>query len=154
MHVWRIARGIYDPIDDERARRAGGRWNPVGTPVAYTSAHLSLAALELLVHVDVEDVPEGLVAFEVEVPEALLIETVAVEDLPAGWDEATTPPACQEIGRQWAEGLSSPVLKVPSAVMPREANYLVNPAHPNASSVEVTSQASFFDERLPGFRAQ
>jgi hypothetical protein len=43
-----------------------------------------LAALELLVNVDVEDVPEGLVAFEVEVPEALLIETVAVEDLPAG----------------------------------------------------------------------
>jgi RES domain-containing protein len=158
MYVWRIARGVYDPLDGEGARLYGGRWNPVGIPVAYTSAHLSLAVLEQLVHVDPEDLPEDLVAFEIEVPDDLLVETVSADDLPAGWNEVVTSPACREVGRRWAVGRSSPVLRVPSAALPQEvnsqeANYLINPDHPDAERVHVVSRSPFrFDPRLPGFQ--
>lgn len=153
MRIWRIARGVYDPLDGEGARQEGGRWNPVGIPIAYASAHLSLAVLEQLVHVDPEDLPSDLEAFEVDVPEDVLVETISVGDLPAGWDEVTDHPACQQIGRRWVEAGSSPVLRVPSAVVPQEANYLVNPRHPDAKRVRVIGQAPFrFDVRLPGFR--
>lgn len=153
MRIWRIARSVYAPLDGEGARHEGGRWNPVGLPIAYTSAHLSLAVLEQLVHVDPEDLPSDLMAFEIDVPEDLLVETVSIEDLPAGWNEVTGHPACQQIGRRWGEGGSSPVLRVPSAVVSQEANYLVNPRHPDARRIRMVGQAPFrFDARLPGFR--
>jgi RES domain-containing protein len=155
MRIWRIARNVYDPLNGEGARQEGGRWNPVGTSVVYAYAHLSLAVLEQLVHVDPEDLPDGLAAFEIDVPEDLLIETVEASDLPSGWNDVTTHPACQEIGRRWTEGQSSPVLRVPSAVVPREANYLVNPEHPEAERIRVAGEAPFqFDERLPGRREE
>ena len=155
MRIWRIARSVYIPLDGEGARQEGGRWNPVGIPVAYTSAHLSLAVLELLVHVDPEDFPSDLEAFEIDVPDDLLVETISVEYLPAGWREGIDPPASQQIGRRWVEAVSSPVLRVPSAVVPQEANYLVNPRHPDAKRIRVVGQAPFrFDARLPGFREE
>lgn len=182
MRVWRIARSVYNPLDGEGARLYGGRWNPSGIPVAYTAGPLSLAVLELLVHLDPEDLPEGLTAFVVDVPDALLIETVSASDLPAGWSQEATSRACQEIGRRWALSRSSPVLRVPTAVLPltvrstvhsedpqgkppsqepltdaepylMEYNYLINPLHTDAGQIHVVGTAPFqFDPRLPGFR--
>lgn len=153
MRIWRLARAVYNPLSGEGARLYGGRWNPVGLPVVYTSAHLSLSVLELLVHVDPGDLPNDLAAFEIELPDDLLIETVSTDDLPDGWNLAATAPACREIGRRWIEGGSSPVLRVPSAVVPQEANYLVSPAHPEASRIREVGRAPFrFDPRLPGVR--
>jgi RES domain-containing protein len=66
--VWRITRAAYQALDGEGARLHGGRWNPEGVPVVYTSTTLSLAALEYLVHVDPEDVPGDLVAMRIRIP--------------------------------------------------------------------------------------
>lgn len=155
MYVWRIARQVYDPLDGEGARRAGGRWNAPGFPVVYASVHLSLAVLELLVHLDLEDVPEDLAAFQVEIPDDLLIETVALEDLPETWSRMSDHPVCRRIGRSWLEAGTSAVLEVPSAVVALESNYLMSPAHPEFGRIRVVRRLPFrFDERLPGLRSE
>jgi len=149
MHIWRLARAVYDPLDGEGARLYGGRWNREGTPLVYTSDHLSLCVLEQLVHLSPADVPEDLTAFAIEVPEDLLVESISADDLPEDWDRVADHPACQQLGELWVRKGSSPVLKVPSAVLPMETNYLINPHHPKASTIEIVEARAFrFDQRL------
>ena len=71
MQVWRICSRRHQRFDGEGARLYGGRWNYAGTAVVYTSASLALAALELFVHIDVDLLPNNLVAIAAEVPERL-----------------------------------------------------------------------------------
>ena len=57
VRVWRLCKSKHAAFDGEGARLAGGRWNRRGTAVVYASESLSLAALELLVHVDAALLP-------------------------------------------------------------------------------------------------
>jgi len=108
----------------EGARQAGGRWNPRGTPVVYTSATLSLAALEFLVHLSgPQDAPE-LVFFDLEF-EARLVQDVI---LPKNWRTLKLSDT-RELGRHWLEEAEWPVLRVPSFVIPSEDNFVLNPHH-------------------------
>lgn len=149
MRVWRLARAAYAVLDGEGARRYGGRWNEPGTAVVYASAHLSLAALEVLVHLDVDLVPGDLTAYEIEVPEGLDLEEVSTSQLPDGWDRAARSTACRAFGEQWVQERRGAVLLVPSAVVPEERNVLLNPAHPEAAGIRVVRSRPFvFDARL------
>lgn len=149
MQVWRLARRAFQELDGEGARQVGGRWNSEGTAVVYTAATLSLAALEYLVHVDPEDVPDDLVAMRIEMPDEAPVQKVAVEDLPRGWSREPDHPACIEIGDRWAAEVQSLALRVPSAVVPEESNILLNPAHPDARRLRVIRVRGFtFDPRL------
>lgn len=149
MHVWRLARRAHQALDGEGARLAGGRWNSPGVALVYTSATVSLAALEYLVHVDLEDVPGDLIAMCVELPDGAPIEEVAIGDLPKDWNRQPQHPACVEIGDEWAARAETLALRVPSAIVPEEFNYLINPAHPEAATVRVIASREFsFDARL------
>lgn len=152
MRVWRLARVAYPALDGEGARLYGGRWNAPGIPVVYASTHLSLAALELLVHVEAQDLPTDLVAFEIDVPDDAPAATLDPTRLPAGWNRAVECPACRDAGSRWAAELDALALFVPSAVVPSETNVLLNPAHPDAARMHVVSSAPFeFDARIiPG----
>ncbi len=100
-------------------------------------------------HVDIEDVPGDLVAMEIEVPDDSPSETVDDADLSADWNRVEDHPACLAIGRRWARAGGHLVLRVPSAVIPAEANYLLNPRHPEAGRVIVAAARDFaFDPRL------
>lgn len=150
MIVWRLARLAHVKLDGEGARLAGGRWNSRGRPAVYASSRLSLAALELLVHTDVPLVPTDLVACEIEIPDGVEIETVDVTDLPKDW---RTPghPGCRAIGDTWLAEERTPVLRVPSAVVPEEWNFIVNPRHRAATGIAVVGRRKFaFDSRLLG----
>ena len=68
MPTWRICRQAHQDPGGEGARLNGGRWNSEGVAAVYTASSLALAALEYLVHVDIEDVPGDLVAMAIEVP--------------------------------------------------------------------------------------
>ena len=150
MIVHRLARLAHAKLDGEGARVAGGRWNSRGRAAVYASSRLSLAALELLVHTDVALVPPDLVAFEIEIPDTLEIESVDVADLPKEWRQPGHP-ACRTIGDMWLAEERTPVLRVPSAVVPEESNYIVNPAHRAAKSIHVVGRRKFtFDSRLLG----
>jgi RES domain-containing protein len=149
MRVWRIARGVYNPLDGEGPRRFAGRWNSQGVPVVYTAAHLSLAVLEVLVHTDPDLIPNDLTVYEIEIPDDLSISHVRSDALPPDWALVPDHGACREIGDAWLASGTSAVLGVPSAVIPEETNYLVDPAHVESTRVRVVSARPFvFDPRL------
>lgn len=151
MRVWRLGPARHPPLDGEGARRASGRWNPRGVPMVYTSAHLSLAVLEKLVHVDFDTFPADVVCYEIDVPDELPVRVVELAGLPGGWDSMPASAFTQELGAAWArEPADSPgILSVPSVVVPRERNFLLNPLHPDAKRWKVVNREPFrLDVRL------
>ena len=147
--AWRIVREDhgYTAFDGEGARRFGGRWNSRGTRTVYTSATLSLAALETLVHLN-PPVAFKYVAIPIEFDEAL-VETFATSDLPADWNEEPPPPSTAEIGDRWVKESRSAVLELPSVIIPAEPNYLLNLAHSDFKRIRIGKPTPFsFDPRL------
>ncbi len=147
--AWRVVKQRHgaSAFDGEGAWLYGGRWNSRGTRVVYTSATLSLAALETLVHLS-PPVTFKVVAIPVEFGEAL-VEAVPPAGLPADWAEEPPPPSSMEIGDLWVREARSAVLEVPSVVIPTEANFLLNPAHADFKRVKIGKPVPFsFDGRL------
>ena len=127
----------------------GGRWNHVGTSVAYTSSSLSLAALKLFVHVDIDILPSDLVAIPADVPDRMSSDAVKIESLPKDWRRYPAPEALKDIGTAWAAKGSAAVLGVPSAVIPEERNYLLNPSHRDFKLIRLGRPLPFhFDPRM------
>jgi RES domain-containing protein len=137
LRIWRLCRKKNAAFDGEGARLAGGRWNRRGTAVVYASSTLSLAVLEYFVHLSAETAPPDLVAIPAEVPGDLPLSSVDPGRLPRHWRRHPAPDALAEIGSRWAEEARTPILSVPSAVVPQENNYLVNPAHPDFRKITI-----------------
>jgi RES domain-containing protein len=127
--TWRLttARFADTAFTGDGARRYGGRWHPKGVAVVYTAGSLSLALLELLV----QDQPlrARYVAIPVDIPNDLAIGRITPDELPADWREPAAREVLRRIGADWLAGQESAVLAVPSAVIPIETNYLLNPGH-------------------------
>lgn len=148
MELWRICRREFAALDGEGARLYGGRWNSEGLSVVYLSTTLELAALEYLVHLDVSMVPGDLVSLEVRVPDTVSRDRVEPEDLPPDWNHASDHPRGLEIGDAWIRSGRSCLLFVPSAVIPRSWNVLLNPNHEEARGLVGVSEWFAFDRRL------
>lgn len=117
-------------------------------PVVYLASSLALAALELLVHIDYSRALEQHVAIPVTF-DASLVLRVRPGDLPASWPDIGSVPETQALGAAWVREAGSALLAVPSAVVPHEVNYLLNPLHPQAGAVRVGSPEPFrYDPRL------
>lgn len=129
--VWRITtRRLADQaFSGEGARLYGGRWNRVGQPVIYTAESRSLALLEMLV----QDQPlrANYVLIPAHLPENVSRETLDTTHLPKDWRTHAGREALQTLGGEWLRQSRSCVLVVPSAVMPAELNFLINPLHPD-----------------------
>lgn len=115
----------------------------------YTSGTLSLAALEYLVHVDSDILPDGLVSIRATIPDGLKIEAISASHLPLEWKDKIIPVSLQQLGTDWVANAKSAVLKVPSVVIEHEWNYVLNPRHPEFSQITWDAAAVFsFDQRL------
>jgi len=109
---------------------------------------LALAALELLVHIDYSRALEQHVAIPVQF-DASLVLRVRQSDLPADWPGIETVPETQALGAAWVKGASSALLAVPSAVVPQDVNFVLNPLHSQAKEVQIGSPEPFrYDPRL------
>jgi RES domain-containing protein len=149
VRVWRIASAAHSAFDGEGARRHGSRWTPRGIPAVFTSATLSLAALERFVHTDSDLEPSDLLAIPGEIRDDIAIDTVAVETLPADWRRFPAPPVLAEIGDRWFRASSTPVLSVPSVVIPHERNFVLNPTHREFAKIGIGGSEAFsFDPRM------
>jgi RES domain-containing protein len=127
----------------EGARIAGGRWNSPGVAVVYTSSSLSLATLEVLVHLDdPESFARMFSWFAMEIPDEL-VEVLDESKLPSTWCADETTAATQVIGDAWVRSQRTAVLAVPSVVTPGERNYLLNPSHPQISGIRFASPQAF-----------
>jgi RES domain-containing protein len=91
--------------------------------------------LELLVHIDRDDAPDDLVFALADVPDDS-IEDVDVSTLPANWRVEPPPAALRLIGDAWIRSSSSISLRVPSVLLPKESNLLINPRHPRFREVQ------------------
>jgi RES domain-containing protein len=114
--------------DGEGARLFGGRWNSPGVALVYASESAALAALELLVHLGSESILEAYALCGAEFPESI-VEELPPRALPRDWRAHPPPARLRELGDGWAREARSALLRVPSAVVPTEHNYLLNPAH-------------------------
>ncbi len=151
MVVFRIARSKYiRDLSGTGAKRFGGRWNPKGLAVLYTSKHRSLAILELLVNANMQALPDDLSLLKLNIPDHPESSAeISVRDLPKNWRSSPAPFNLAEIGGDWISSGSSLTLTVPSAVVPEEQNILINPNHPEAKHLSVQSISSFsLDSRL------
>lgn len=137
MQLWRLCRKKYVAFDGEGARLAGGRWNRRGTAVVYTSATLSLAVLEYFVNLPASVAPPDLVMVRADLAEGLAVKSLDAAGLPRNWRQYPAPESLAEMGSRWAEEGKTAVLAVPSAVVPQEKNYLLNPAHPDFRRITI-----------------
>jgi len=149
--AWRITSEKYadTAFSGEGAKKYGGRFNSVGTPVVYTSESISLATLELLAKAGRRQRLSGRVVLSVTFEESQVIAYDA-GDLPQGWDARPYGPSSQQATGEWIRSEKSLVLKVPSVVVPEEHNYLINPEHPDFDKLEFGEPRSLDpDPRLP-----
>lgn len=150
LTVWRIvtARHASTAFSGEGARLHGGRWNPPGVPVVYTTGTLSLATLEMLVQDG--KLLANYVVIPATIPARLKIERIELDDLPEDWRSTESRERLRDIGAEWIKRASSAVLAVPSAVIPTEINYLLNPLHPSFLKIVIGDPQEFeTDLRLP-----
>ncbi len=143
MRVWRIASAAHATFDGEGARRYGSRWTPRGLPAVFTSATLSLAALERFVNTDADLEPVDLVTIAVDIETNIAIETVTVADLPVDWRTYPAPPALAMIGARWLRESTSAVLSVPSVVIPPERTFILNPTHADFARLGINPSEPF-----------
>ncbi len=151
MRIWRICRKAFArrPLEGRGGLLVAGRWHTPRRLVAYASESLALASLEVLVHCDLELLPEDLVAVEVNVPTKVKVHEVKARELPRSWRRYPGPQRLQELGNRWLDQGRTAVLRVPSALVPTESNFLVNPTHPAFRELQVVRRLNFaFDERL------
>jgi RES domain-containing protein len=105
--------------------------------------------LELFVHVDIDTAPGELVAIQADIPDTVMIETVKIESLPRDWRRYPASQALKEIGTGWAKKSLTLIFAVPSAVIPTEQNYLLNPAHRDFKRIRLHKPVAFrFDPRM------
>ena len=150
--LWRVVKRNHaaTAFDGKAAQRFGGRWNSPGRRAVYASATKALAVLELLVHVDVGRTLPRLVAFTFEVDEKLL-DRLRGTQLPRYWRSRRGLAATQRIGDEWLASGRGLALVVPSAIVPEESNYLLNPAQPAFGRINVGRAVPFLLD--PRFRA-
>ena len=149
--VFRICKTRYaaTAFDGEGAFRFGGRWNRRGTRIIYTAGSLALAALEMLVHLEDDQILLDYSFVAAEIDSALVMPISDFRSLPAGWSDSPAPIEVQQIGDDWTRAQSSAVLEVPTSVIPLEKNYLLNPNHPDFKHIRLGKIEKFsFDERL------
>lgn len=150
VRAWRLVktRHARRAFTGEGAREFGGRWTSKGVAAVYTSATQSLALLEVLVHLGAA-APLGAYSLIPADFDEKLVWRPRAGELPAGWRAMPAPAAVRAFGDAWVQGGRSAVLAVPSAVVPAETNYVLNPAHPRFGEIRIGKAEAFeVDVRL------
>jgi RES domain-containing protein len=150
MVVYRIAKSAHArDLSGTGPRLYGGRWNPKGGSVIYTSESRALAALEFYVHLSRAVILPGLSVVAIEIPDSVSRKEIAVTDLPRDWRTYLAPSELAAVGAEWVRSRESLLLRVPSAVMPPERNILINPVHPEMQEVQIIEIEEYaLDQRL------
>lgn len=150
MRVYRIAKGKYAAdLSGTGAEIYGGRWNNKGTKMVYTASSIALAMTEVAVHVPFGLLPVDYVVVSIDVPENS-ISMITEEDLKdIEWNSHPPSHITQKIGDTFVSQNTDLILKVPSAVVEGDFNFLINLAHHEFSKVQVMAVNPFqFDKRL------
>jgi RES domain-containing protein len=145
--LWRISNHLA--LDGKGGLKWPGRWHSAGRRVVYCAQSPAAALLETLVHFEMAlgALPARYRLLKIRVPDQPPVEQLEVGALPDRWIERED--ATQTIGNTWLAGGFSPLLLVPSAVVPETTNVLINPVHPAAAAIELVGTSDHvIDPRL------
>jgi RES domain-containing protein len=149
MIVYRISNSLYsNDLSGSGSAKYGGRWNSKGHAMLYTSEHISLAVLELVVNFNQADSPlrQHYHLIEIIIPDTDYIE-LRLSELKKDWTEDMH--YSQYIGDEFLASNANLILKVPSAVVPEEHNFLINPSHRDFRRINIKQADIYqFDRRL------
>lgn len=149
MIVYRVSKTKYaNDLTGEGARLYGGRWNNKLIPCIYTSENRALALLEYTVNVNIDDIPRALSYVTIEIPDKSILELSAA-DLPRNWKNIPAPSSTKQFGTNLLNAAKSPILKIPSTVIPEEFNYILNPKHVDSKKFKILEIKDFiYDVRI------
>lgn len=150
MIVFRLGREKYkNDLSGKGAEISGGRWNSKGIAMLYTGQNIALCTTEIAVHTPLGIVPKDYHLVEIEFPDSIKIQTINPKDLPSDWKDFPHPHFLQEIGNRFISENKYLVMRVPSAVVQGEFNYLFNPSHKFFSLVTIKKTEPYgFDKRI------
>ena len=147
MQVFRISLAKYATRLVSSGKAA--RWNPNEVEVIYTAGSRSLACLENIVHRNQIGLNNAFRVMTIEIPDDIHIITADLKKLPADWIDFQNIPITQKIGEDWIKSCKSAVLKVSSAIIIGEYNYLINPHHNDFKCIKLLKSEPFvFDRRI------
>jgi len=151
--LWRISN--HRSLSGEGGLRYSARWHTAGHRIVYFAESPAGAMIEALAHLELDekDWPRSYQLMEVEVPKALRV----VELSPgAGKSWRKSLAATRRIGDAWLRSGRSALARVPSAILPRTWNVLLNPDHNDARPVRIvrTIRAEYDPRLLPGAAKQ
>ena len=154
MKLWRIPADTRqyraDDLSGGAAAKRPGRWNDSGEPVIYAAPAISMAVLETAAHIDDVGLPLNRYLLEINVPDdvGFLAEELDDASLSPAWSAIPAGRASVKIGSAWLTALRSPILFVPSVIVPEEHIALVNPKHPDCKSITARIVRRFEYNRL------
>ncbi|GAC1309216.1 MAG: RES family NAD+ phosphorylase [Mucilaginibacter sp.] len=149
MILYRIVKCSYaDDLSGTGARLYGGRWSSEGRPAVYLASSRSLAVLEVLVHLPPLMIPNDYCLVEIDVPDNSITQ-ISDNQLPVSWKDISPPLVLRQTGDEFLKKQADLLMKVPSAIVPAEFNYLLNTRHPDMKKVKILKSEPFdFDQRL------
>ncbi|HEY5391846.1 MAG TPA: RES family NAD+ phosphorylase [Hanamia sp.] len=147
MIIYRLTTGKFaNDISGTGAKINGGRWNPVGFAALYTSQNISLAILEILVRATKFTSPDSYTLTSFEIPDEGIYD-IQLKKLKKNWKSDIR--YTQGIGEDFLNENKSFCLRVPSAIVPTENNFLLNPLHPDFKKLKIiNSELLELDKRL------
>lgn len=143
VSVFRIALKRY--INDKKGEgtfKYGGRWTPEGHYTIYASESRALSSCEFMINNNISEKPLELSIMEIRIPKSVKINNINKEALPCGWSKPLTN-FCKDIGKEWLKKEKYCVLKVPSAYIEEEFNYLINPFHEEYKKIKFCKPSKF-----------
>ena len=147
---WRIVKEKHaqSAFSGEGARIFEGRWNSGGVRVVYCSEHLSLAALEILVHTRPVIMRDKFRAFRATFDDGIM-SVIDLKKLPKGWNAQPPTVVSKHLGDEWIKAGRSAVLALPSVLVPLERTFLLNPKHRDFAKIKIKDMGNFvLDPRL------
>jgi len=150
MIVYRLVRKKYGfTLSGEGAKKAGGRWNSIDLSLIYTSDSRSLCTAEVAVSLPIGIFPNDFEMLLIDIPEDIPILEINIRDLPEGWRKFPYLEKTLQLGDQFILESKFLVMKVPSAIIPGDFNYLINPCHADFGRLEIIKSEPYeFDERF------
>ena len=137
MLVYRIGKTKHaDDLSGEGAKIHGGRWNHKSIPCIYTSQSRALSLLEYTVNINVEDIPRALSITTFEIPDEDIL-MIKEDSLPGNWKQIPIPSSTKDFGTLLLNNKGKLAIKIPSAVMAEEYNYILNPLHFNSEKIKI-----------------
>lgn len=137
--LWRIAveapAYTANDLTGTGSKITGGRWNSPGTPMVYSSVNIALATLETLSYIRAGSLPFNRFLVRIDVPDDVWSLREEFAPLSGGWDAIPSGLTSRKTGDDWIASNRSPLLAVPSVIVPDEHNILINPVHPDVAKI-------------------